>query len=537
MNAVMAFTLLVYPAADADFTKAKGELRKALVEMDSRSVRSAAEKLAGNDPKAAVDVLLNGYKVCAASIKLLWTDKLAALQGMEKNKGFKINTNTNPPTIPSEDVDQYKRFQAAEQKGRETEGRIMRVEACKRSIVGALARCGDAPSLKQLLKAFRQNGSWEIRAAVAEALGRLGGDGAIEALTNALERDREPQVRIAAMDAVREMKPDSPEIFKAIVDQLGHAYWQVKATAVETLRHLGSKEAVEPLIRALAESEGRLRYDIGRALTALTGIDKHDDPGAWKAWWDEHGKAFLEGKYQPPANAVASGGDKSGTTFYGIPVRSRRVIFILDRSGSMSEPSDWKVPEGVKTGSGKKGDGIKLEGDRKIDIARWQLKRALALLPDGVHFNVVFYNHEYTILSQKMVKLDRRTRKRAFEFIDKAGPVGGTNCYDPIEKGLSFAAEGVLGNKIAKMGVDTIFFLTDGLPNAGQVPRADEIVVKVKELNKTRKVKINTVGVFRSEEMKRMNPNVPAGMGGEKFLKTLSGDSGGVYRDGKAGGR
>ena len=105
---------------------------------------------------------------------------------------------------------------------------------------------------------------------------------------------------------------------------------------------------------------------------------------------------------------------------------------------------------------------------------------------------------------------------------------------DRLEKGLSYAAEGTLGDKIARLGgVDTIFFLTDGLPNSGQVPEPDAIIVKVKELNKTRKVKINTVGVFRSMEGMRRMPNARPTMPGEQFLKQLASDSDGAYRDGQ----
>jgi hypothetical protein len=153
------------------------------------------------------------------------------------------------------------------------------------------------------------------------------------------------------------------------------------------------------------------------------------------------------------------------------------------------------------------------------------------MMPDGAEFNLIFYNHEWTILSDKPLKLAASTRKAAFEFIDRLEPVGPTNIYDPLEKGLSFAASGPMMDKISKSGVDTIFFLTDGMPNTGQVPRAEDILVKVKELNKSRKVKIHAIGVFSAGRTPQAAGS-EAELGG-KFLQKLAEENGGRYTGGQ----
>jgi len=259
---------------------------------------------------------------------------------------------------------------------------------------------------------------------------------------------------------------------------------------------------------------------------------------SWKAWWESNRDAVLKGTYVLKAGEGAADAPKNGTTFYGIPVTSKSVIFALDRSGSMLEPSEWDIPQDVATGAGKGEPDIKKEGNRKIDIARWQLKRTLAMMPDGAEFNIIFFNHEWVILSDKMLKLSAGTRKTAYEFIDKLDPVGGTNIYDPLEKGMSYATAGEMREKLAKSGIDTIFFLTDGLPNSGQVPLPPDILIKVRELNKTKKVKINTVGVFSSPPKGVV---LPPGMAteateGGKLLKQLAEDSGGKYTNAGADG-
>jgi hypothetical protein len=315
--------------------------------------------------------------------------------------------------------------------------------------------------------------------------------------------------------------------------------WQVKSTAIATLQALMAKESIENLIEALQKSDGRLRHEINQALIAFTGVDKHGDYGAWRAWWDASKEAVKAGTYKVKKEESAANPQGAATTFYGIPIQSKHVVFVLDRSGSMRQPSEWDIPADVATGPGLPGQDIKKQGDRKIDIARWQLKRALAMLPDGMEFNVIFYNHQWTAMAESMVKLNAATRKQAYEFIDSLDPTGRTNIYDPTEKALTFAPSGAgagkapktapgahgktvaAGDKPEKGYADTVFLLSDGLPNTGQIPDPDGIIAKVKELNKTRKVTINAVGVFASNSSE-------AGSGG-RLLKTLAEESGGVY--------
>ncbi len=530
MRILAAVLALALAAPDAELEKAKADLKKAIAEQSAGGVREAADRIASTDQKSGVDALLDGYGSLAGLIKPLWGDKMRAITEKEANAHFRVNTATNPPTIVQGDEKIYTRYLEAEKASQATEARIMRLDECKRGIVKALGRFKGEASVKELLKELKGNSNWEKRAGVAEALGQLSGQEIAPALAEAIKKDSEPQVRVACMDAARELKAPTPEVVAALVEALKHEYWQVKSTAAATLKALGARDAVEPLIEALGKNEGRLRQDINEALVALTGVNKNADPNAWKSWWEASKDAVKAGTFKPAAGEGAGDRPAGGTTFYGIPVISKNVIFILDRSGSMSEPSEWQVPNDVVTGGGGKDPAadIKKTGDRKIDIARWQLKRTLAMLPDGIEFNLIFYSHEWTILSERMLKLSAGTRKQAFEFIDRLDPFGPTNIYDPLEKGLAYSSSGPMAEKLSRSGVDTIYFLTDGMPNAGQVPNAPDILVKVRDLNRTKKVKIHTIGVFSSS--KTANPLQPAeAQLGGAFLKQLADENLGAY--------
>lgn len=515
----LLIALIAAVLAPEDLEKARADLKKAVVALNHEGVEDAVKRVAGADGKRAVEILLEGYSECAKALKLQWDEKLKVI-------------------AENQNAERYDR--ALDRKGQAVEVEIRKIEALKRQIVQALAAFRSDGAVQGLIADLKKTGSgdWTRRAGVAEALGQIDHVDAVKALIDVIFKDPEPAVRVAAMDGLRAKNAKSPEAVAVLILMLTHESWQVKSTAVATLQAFDAKEATENFIEALGKNDGRLRMEINDALIRFTGVDKHGDAPTWKAWWDANKEDFKLGIYKPAKGEGAGGQGVPMTTFYGIPVKSKHVVFILDRSGSMKEPSEWEVPPDVATGPGVPGSDIKKTGDRKIDIARWQLKKALAMLPDGTEFNLIFYNHQWTSMAETMVKLNPTTRKQATEFIDSLDPAGRTNIYDPLERGLMFAPGGMAGEKAPKAApgpgktvatgdrsekgyADTVFLLSDGLPNTGQIPDPDGIIAKVKELNRTRKVTVNTIGVFAA--------NGRESEGGGRLMKQLADDSGGIY--------
>jgi len=534
MKRLLLLSLVAAATAFAQDEKSAKAFKEAVLSMDASSVARAAADVAKADGKDAVDTLLDGYGICAMQLKQLWAEKQKWQQEVRKYSSFEVDWSRNPPIVMAGDVNEYQKWQAATKEAQAVEKKIMSVEAVKREIVTALGTFKSDASVRELVSKLKNDSNWTRRAGIAEALGQIAHAESVPALLDRLKGDSEAGVKVACLDALRAAKAKGADAVAAIGAALKSEYWQVSSAAALALRSLGkdAKDAVEPLIEALKAADGRLKHELNDALVAITGVDKHGDPAAWRAWFEANRESVARGEYKPKAGE-APADQKGSTTFYGIPVKSKNVIFILDRSGSMAEPSEWDIPPDVATGGGGAGPDIKKEGDRKIDIARWQLKRTLATLQDGVMFNLVFYNHEWKIMSESMVKLSTSTRRTAYDFIDKLDPVGGTNIFDPIEKGFTFAGA---GEKVAKGGVDTIFLLTDGLPNSGQVPNADDIVKKVRDMNRAKKLVINTIGVFSTSKGPRPAGAPDEATEGSKFLKTLADENGGMFVSAMKGG-
>ena len=531
MNVVLALFLIL--ARDAELDRAKAEFKQALNDLYPAALQTAGDKLAALEQKSATDTLMDGYGKCAGAIKGLWSEKVKHLQIRDANGDFKIDYKTSPPSIPPGEVSKYEKYLAADKESKAVEAKILLLEAAKGAIVKSLGRSKGEAAVKVLIHEVTAGADWQRRAAAAEALGQIGHKDGPAALLEALKNAKEPAVSVAVVDAFRELKLSTPEVLGALAGQLQSEYWQLKISAAHALRAIGSLAAVEPLVEAIAKSDGRLKVEFNEVLAALTGVDKHGDGAAWKAWFDANRDAIAKGSYSPKSSEPGAppGRAQTTVTFYGIPVESKSVIFVLDRSGSMVDPSDWEGAKDAPSSGGapEPGSDIQKKGDRKIDIARWQLKRSIAQLQEGTDFNVIFFSHEVVSLSEKMLKMSPASKTQAFTWIDKLEPYGGTNTYDALERALSYAVTGTMGEKLQKSGVDTVCLLTDGMPTAGQVSRTEDICAAIRALNKTRKVKIHTVGVFTVSKGAAAAADLKEKEDGIKFLRQLAEENGGKF--------
>ena len=177
--------------------------------------------------------------------------------------------------------------------------------------------------------------------------------------------------------------------------------------------------------------------------------------------------------------------------FEGIALTGRRVVFLVDMSGSME-----LVDENT-------------EAPHKWQGVRDTVARILKSLPDLEKFQVIVFsdrsrfllgNSEWVDFEGKP-SVDRVTRALA-----DIKPKGGTNMYAALDAAFRFRAG----------GLDTIYLLSDGLPNLGpglktsarkltEVQRGTILGKHVRDTLRTKwnsarssqpRVRINTIGFF-----------------------------------------
>lgn len=511
MNVRLAFALsfllpalLLAKSSDAEWQQAKAEAMRDLGASDATTRIAAVKKLAAADRQEAADLLLKLSGMAQKALTPLYAEKARLLGHLDKYNGRNAFTQ--------EEVDKMQALQEEMAKV----GEKMRVEELVRtSVVEALGRFVDADAVKWLLATPLKGSSWEDRAVVAEACATIGDAAVVPALIDRVKADTDPRVRTAAIDSLGKKK--ATEAASTVAGALTDDDWQVQISALQALGEFGAKEGIEPIVALMDKSDGRVRKECSSALARITGEKLGDDPAIWRRWWEDHKSGWAGPK--AAGDEVKPPSDPNGTTvtFYGIPVESKRLVFVLDISGSMREPADAQPQQVV---SGGPGDVPPPKaGATKMEVAKYELKKAIWGLDPKAQFNIIFFSNTPEKWAPALVTATPANKAAAYALIDKQEPTAATNIYDSLEMAFNMALNGagnvVVSDKNFKSSVDTIFLMSDGAPNQGQIVQPDEILAKIKQMNRLRKVIINVIGVGRDQV--------------ESFMRSLAEQNGGRY--------
>ena len=159
------------------------------------------------------------------------------------------------------------------------------------------------------------------------------------------------------------------------------------------------------LIARLGQEEmKRIKRAIGETLFKLTGQSYYDLADLWLRWWQEHGESFVV-PADVPERKVRKDGRRTVATFYGVPVESDRVVFVLDHSGSMGSK--------------------RTEGGTDFDKAVAETLEVAAKLEAGAKLNVILFEtsiHPSTSSEACTVSLDVSMARGDVRHAAVAGP-------------------------------------------------------------------------------------------------------------------
>lgn len=222
----------------------------------------------------------------------------------------------------------------------------------------------------------------------------------------------------------------------------------MRACAAEALGGMRSAVALQSLLPYL--NDEAIGDAVHASLFQLTGQDFVDDPEKWKAWITEQGakipwkmlprsdyaeylklQKLLKPLEEDPAVNMAS--------FYGLEIRGKGALFILDVSGSMS-------------------------ADDRIGKLKGQMSNLLTALqnkPASLRYGILTFGEtvDSCFSARGMALNDEKNHKQAVQFVDRIQADGGT----PMCQAFSHALTRILpeGN------IDTLVFLSDGQPSDG----------------------------------------------------------------------
>ena len=341
------------------------------------------------------------------------------------------------------------------------------------TLLEALGDHGDPRSVDLLLARARKKKS-DVRQAAIRALARVGmREPKVRTFFLTLLSSRRWEDRVLAIDAAA--ATGEARLALKILPQLAHENRSVRLAAAEALAVLRHRDAVEALIERLEkEEESRIVDAVARTLYRITGMNLYDDAALWRRWWREEGQAFAVPETVKDLPLQDAGGTRAG--FYGIPVRSGRVIFVIDQSGSMSAEDARPTTTGASSGN-------------RLDLAVKEVLAAVKGMKDRDFVNVILFHTTIHPWQDHLTRLTRKNRDDLTRHLLQKQPTGGTNLYDGLELAL------------LEEEVDTIFVLSDGMPGAGKYVAKDDILRAVRRLNQTKRVAIHAVSIGLDAEL------------------------------------
>ncbi|MFT7619801.1 MAG: hypothetical protein ACI97A_003458 [Planctomycetota bacterium] len=258
--------------------------------------------------------------------------------------------------------------------------------------------------------------------------------------------------------------------------------WQVRLAAIESLVLLGTRPALTRLAALTNDPQERLARTASDGLRRLTGIDLGANPNGWRRLI-----ATLGGSWTPRRTPVRElsfeDGSRYAPQFYGLDIRSNRVIFICDTSGSMK---------------GRKIAELKRE--------LWRSMRGIDA-PESA-FNAIFFARNTQAIWKRLAKVRKNTLDKAKKSIGRIQADGGTNVWAALERAF------------VDRDADTIVLLTDGQPSVGKIIDPEIILQSVAQLNRYKRLQIHTV--YLSEDQISMRRNVVSSQTASYFMRRMA---------------
>lgn len=277
-------------------------------------------------------------------------------------------------------------------------------------------------------------------------------------------------------------------------------------------------------IESLAAAEKAL--DLGtphveaRTLLYRGTAEDFSDAKSWNAYWQANGRDF-QPPDDPPEDEIRLG---DSAEYYGEAVTSRRILFIVDTSGSMNilEQEEWpnlpQVPMGGAGGSGADGGGSPITHPLwlqwiqrnplsvRMARAKAELARLIDQLPPNTLFNIVAFNSRTIPWQKTLTPVGPQSVASAKQFVESLHHGGATAADLALETAFH-------DNNLA----DTIYFLSDGEPSRDGVNLTPipPLLEQVEQANRFHRIIINTLGF---------------GAQGEPFMKALAERNRGAYR-------
>ena len=382
-----------------------------------------------------------------------------------------------------------------------------------------------SPKFPKLLLERLEDPASDVRVATVRAFALLGDPEYAPPIQALMDREHNVTVVQACMEALSVLSPDPAtwraqlvELAGGSVDQIRnaalmqlagfegedveglmavafeHEQWSTRLVALDYYEAQHSRAATGRIIARMASEEGFVLNRFAEALWRLTGEPHRKDAARWARWWKDYGADFEPLTPEQLAERDATEQRRrlsqrtTAKTFFGVQLETKRMVFIIDVSGSMDELLHPRP--GVET------------AESRMAVARRELSKFLGSLDDGTLFNVIVFSTEAARWKPEgAASSTPSTRAEAQAFVQELRAFGATNLFGALK--LAFD----------DLDIDTIIVLSDGEPSAGEEVDPYMIRRRVAEWNEGRGSVVHAISVG----------------GSLAILSDLAADTGGTY--------
>lgn len=336
--------------------------------------------------------------------------------------------------------------------------------------------------------------SKQVSPVTVEAVRRLGRSTREEDVQFLAKLTEADDVHVALAASVLQMERQPAESLAVILrltktPEFAQSYG-LRIGLIDAVAEVPNAAAIEFLIDVVARSEGQLRVRAAQHLTRLTGEKFGGRANQWADWWEKRRDGF-----QPLAKKPAVVDDSSDeiariewpetvSEFCGVPIYAKRVVFVIDHSGSMAS---------------------RVDGVTRFQESAYQLKKAIDGLDCYTYFNVITHNGLVQTFRPELVPADDDNKKAARAFISSKPAKGATATYNALMAGLK-----------SDPNLEAMYYLSDGEPSKG--PMGPQLLQAITAQNAIQRTSIFTLGIDSDGQHREFMRDLAHRNGGQFLL-------------------
>jgi Mg-chelatase subunit ChlD len=339
---------------------------------------------------------------------------------------------------------------------------------------------------------------------------------ATEALVELLNCDR-TSWRMAAVQSLgkNQRRAALDDLISLMDSDSFESSYGFRFTLARSLKDMNHPDAWEGLAILFNRVDGQLAHRLDDVFQTVTAADFADDATRFEDWKESVGLLSPDAPRQKSAlDRAAEILSKDGESempepkrmglqssqsavsysrqlrltpshYYGINIYAKRLLFVIDRSGSMQDV---------------------VLGQTRIQRAKRELITAINGLDEQCEFGILIFDKDVSAWREELVQATTKNKRSAIQFVNYLVAGKTTNTYGALRRSLEFDDQ-----------LEAIFLLTDGKPTTGLITHPAAILMDILSRNESHNITINTIAIAVEPVM-------------ETFLRKLTEPSDGEFR-------